>query len=234
VAEKDIYCVAYINRDRISTLNRELTDFGYNHIQVIIPTVKVLRKVFKGKSYFDDVPLLFNYGFVKAPYHNACDPEWLSQFRQDISAIFAWIKDPAAAAQNARPGESYTYASYPRTGIATEQEVAHLVSTAAENSIHSDDEMNALQPGQFIVLQGYPFENMPAEIVKINHRKKEVKVKLDVNSMMDTITVNFENVFYSIYRGGYDENFREDSLDRIGEMGPGFMDKIFFKQQDKQ
>jgi len=81
-------------------------------------------------------------------------------------------------------------------------------------------DLERIKPGQYVKLEGYPFDNMPAEVVSINHKRKEVKVKLLMDSIIQDVTVSFENVFYSIYKN-FDEENREKSIDdlnnRFGE-----------------
>ena len=64
---KNVYCIFYIERKFYKNINKELKAKGYSKIHAVIPEVKILRKAIKGKTYYDEVPVLFNYGFMRMP-----------------------------------------------------------------------------------------------------------------------------------------------------------------------
>ena len=61
------YCIFYIERKYYQNINKELKEKGYKKVRAIIPTINVLKKTAKGKMIFEEVPILFNYGFIKMP-----------------------------------------------------------------------------------------------------------------------------------------------------------------------
>src|SRR5690606_34035011 len=96
-----------------------------------IPTVKVLKKVFKGKNHFEFEPLLFNYGFFKVDYDDACNPDFLMELRSRISAIYGWVKDPATSMVsqvNLKRGNTNFYNGIPAAAVAKDSEIADLIS----------------------------------------------------------------------------------------------------------
>src|SRR5882757_7780452 len=89
------WVVAYIDSTFISSVEKELSKFEiYREIEAYIPTVKVLKKTFKGKQTWEEVPLLFNYGFFKIPRKFAVHHKFLEDLKNNISCIYAWVKDP--------------------------------------------------------------------------------------------------------------------------------------------
>lgn len=225
-----VWLIAYINRSFIDNVSKELIQYDYDDIEAYIPTVRVLRKTFKGQQLFEFVPLLFNYGFFKVPYQLACSAEHLMEMRNRITAIYAWVKDPAITLLNDDPGLTYDNLNFlnakPKAAIATDKEVARMIKATDSMSIFSAEDLARFKPGQYIKLEGYPFDNMPAEIIKINHKKREVKVKLLMDAIVKEVTVSFDNVFYSIYKN-YEESENNISSDEMNQrFGENAIDNI--------
>ena len=222
INDQFIWVLAYIDKDHIDKLQRELDKNNqYIGIEAQIPTVKVLKKQFKGKEHFDNIPLLFNYGFFKIPILWAMSYDLLDKIRKDISCISHWVKDPAKV-----------YLSHTRADLTKTQElgskdvpcatvraedVMRLIKYAQEESIHSSNDIDELKTDSIVTLMAYPFEGMEAKVVEVDKKHKKVKVllRLDMtegeNEFADKITtVSFDNVFYSIYRGAYHEDYNKE------------------------
>ena len=234
---KRVWAIAYIDRNFLPQLPEELKHYGYTDIKCYVPTVRLLKKQFKGKDQFEFVPLLLNYGFFKIPYEKACDSEWLSELRQRIGAIYGWVKDPTknlsekvilradnSGMTKGMPGDNLEddqnmaelYRNLPQCALAKTKEVLALKKSADVLSVFSDEDIDRISIGDYITLKGYPFDNVPAEVLEINKKKQHVKVRLDISSNLDVVTVSFENVFYTIYSSqDPDDPMRETSLDEI-------------------
>lgn len=230
---KKIWVLAYINRDFINRAEIELERYGHNDIEAYIPTVRLLKKKFKGKNVFEFVPLLFNYGFFKIPYHKAINPDFLMELRHHITCIYAWVKDPAKIhlqSTNLKSDNSNFTDAIPHIATATDKEVTRMIKASESMSIYNADDLKRFQPGDHLQLEGYPFDGMPAEIIKINHKKKEVVVKLNIEAIVREVTVSFENVFYTVYKN-FNEQLREDSSDEmIEKYGQNAIDHITFNK----
>ncbi len=219
-----VWCICHINKDGVKKLDIDLSkDTRYMQLEAYIPTVKVLKKKFKGEEHFDEVPLLFNYAFFKMPIKFARDPEFLISLKNDISCIYSWVKDPAAVMSehpvlSIKNIETRHNSSEYSCATATEEEIAGLLGSAAELSIYSKEDIYNLNPGDSVTLHGFPFDGVDATIEKINHKKKEVKVKLELHRLLKQVTVSFDNIFYTIYKSKYNEEpLREVSLDQLRE-----------------
>jgi len=242
-----VWVIAYINRDYIHRVEQDLLSYGFGSIRVYIPTVRILKKQFKNKNIYDYVPLLFNYGFFQLPYDKACDVEFLRTLREKIPAIYAWVSDPIqtlTTKPKLRPDNKETpeeeepeidgmkilkkVEQTPNVAMAREEEIVNLLKAAENMSVFSDGIVQKLEVGSFIVLQGYPYEGMSAEIVEINKTKKTVKVRLLLETMITTATVSFENIFYTVY-SDFDKSHREKSLDEMDSLGKRNLDKIYAK-----
>lgn len=241
-----VWLVAYINSSFISTVEKDLKKFKkYKDVKVYIPTVKILRKQFKGKNEFEEVPLLFNYGFFQIRKISA-HAEFLSQMKEDIPCVFSWVSDSQSLIKS-KP--DIRLLTQPKTkekifaeispeqkvqvATATDKEIENLMSVRNSTTIYSQEEIDNLKTGGIITLKGYPFNDVPARIIHINHKTQKVRVELLITELMKEVTVSFENVFYTIYQGGYDvEGGREESLDEIRKQGKNRLDKLLNKQNN--
>jgi hypothetical protein len=229
---KRIWCIAYIVKDHISTIERDLKHFKHFDVKASVPTVKILKKQFKNEKHFEEVPLLFNYGFFELPFDKACNESYLGQLRQDVAAIFAWVKDPSVVlSKKPELNKDNKLISYPRAAIATESEMAELIKQSQNSSVYLDSDISKVFPGKHVVLKGYPFDDLPAEVISINRRKKEVKVKLNPESIMKEVTVSFDNIFYTIYECYDDDSFPHESLDEMVEKNRYMVDKLYVHLQ---
>jgi len=214
---KHVWVIAYINREFLHRVEEELKKYEYR-IDTYIPTVRVLKKKFKGKQMFEFVPLLFNYGFFKIRYEDACNPDYLMELRFRISAIYAWVKDPLANLNNTtrlKKDNSNFYNGIPAAAIARDSEIAELNKNSENMDIYSSDDLDRFEKGDLITLKGYPFEDMPAELISINKNKKQIKVRLLLEALVKEVTVSYENVFYTVYQGYDDAVGKGDNYDEM-------------------
>jgi len=242
-----VWVVAYISRDHIHRVEDDLLDRGFGSIRVYIPTVRILKKQFKNRNIYDYVPLLFNYGFFQLPYDKACNVEFLRKLREEIPAIYGWVLDPTKVIKtkprlrmdNKNPeleeeeevDESGVKIlkkvhQIPKVAIAREEEIVELLKAAENQSVFSDGLVERLQEGDFLTLQGYPYDGMTAEVIDINTNKKQVKVRLLLETMITTSVVSFENIFYTVY-ADFDKSLKEKSLDEIHEKGKRSLDRLY-------
>lgn len=210
-----VWIIAYIDVDYIGRVSKELSRF--DNVEAYIPTIKILKKNFKGKAHFEYVPLLFNYGFFKLPKFMAFNQDFLAKVKDYVSCISGWVKDTSKLGPIARSTAKEKKDLAP-VGLASDEEISALLQIQEDLSIYNSKELKNLGPGSWITLQGYPFEGMQAEILQINYNTKKVEVALDTvgSGLLSNVIVNFENVFYTIYRGGYDDSL--SSLVSLDEM----------------
>ena len=118
------------------------------------------------------------------------------------------------------------------TALATDKEVARLNKKRKAMNVYSADEIGRLQPGDYIKLKGYPFDDMPATIISINKKQGKVKVSLEMSAIVKEVTVSFENVFYTVYQG-FNEESKEESYDEtLEKYGSNSVDKMLFQNLD--
>lgn len=219
------YCIAYINRKLLDRLQLDLNKSDLD-IEVVIPTVNVLTKKFKGKDHYDEVPLMLNYGFVNVPTDELWNLEYFREIAYDISCISGFLK--------IRGIENVQVAT------ATKDEVLDVVVTGKKRSIYTGMDFNTKEgrneirkryepyvneegkhvEGKVISLKGYPFDGVQAQITKIRFSKCEVEVLLQLgiggNTIAQSATISFHNMFYTIYDDSDEsDNMREKALEDI-------------------
>lgn len=209
-----VWLIAYIDSSKVERLQRDIDKFPeyQMNIDAHVPMVRILKKKFKGKDYFENVPLLFNYGFFRIPMAWAINRDILDIMKSNITCIFGWVTDPAKAERPSKKVEKlntnrkraipYAYCD--------ESTVKRLLKIAKNESIHSSENIDSLKPGDVINLIGYPFEGMEAVIVSVDKRSKRVLVEIGELGISREVSVSFDNVFYSIYRGSYEETYNQE------------------------
>lgn len=214
-----IWVVAYINSEHLHLVHQQLkASPEYDEVEAYIPTIKVLKKQFKGKDQFEEVPLLFNYGFFKIPRKFAIHFKYLENMKANITCIFAWVKDGAKVVRTRIRGTGTD--SDIAVATASAEEIAELIRSTIDIGAHSAEDLHLLKPGELITLRGYPWEGSQAEYVGINDKKNKVIVKLILFDQLKEVEVSFDNVFFTIYRDrrNYDDSIPiGESLDEMKE-----------------
>lgn len=203
------YVIAHINKDFIFKVEKDLANFGKknlpknpHHLKAFIPTVKILRKQFKGRDIFENVPLLFNYGFFQVP-NQYLVMDFLLRLKSDVPAIHSWIRSDRH--------ESTSIA------IARKKELQGLREAFLKYSIYDRHDVDLLLPGTTINLKGYPFDGMDAKVVKVDKKKEKIKVELLLGGLIKTTEVSFDNAIYTIYHSrSLEDGVKEEYIEELG------------------
>lgn len=224
------WSIAYVDSSAMSTLDKDLAKTGVKGIKHLIPTVKVLRKKFKGKAFFDEVPLLFNYGFFKLPTTIIHSKDALMDIKSKVPAIYSWLYtldcDKKSKGEKVSPRGMVETIKY--------REIIRLRNIGLLESVYSSNDISNIGPGSYIVLKGYPFDNIPAEVISVNRSKEELKVNLLLESSIREVIVTYSNVFYTVY-SEYEEPCTMDnaSIESLVERSKFKLDKLYFNEQDE-
>lgn len=236
---KYCYVVAYINRDFLGILKQQLKKHKeYKDVEPYIPTVRVLKKKFKGKEQFEEVPLLFQYGFFKVPRSLAIHYNFLDSLKENISCIYAWVKDPLKKVKPLVVSKEESIGKLNDTHVpiatATSKEIAALIRATINIGAHGPDDLSLLKRGDFIILKGYPYEGIEAEFLELNEKKGKVKVRIIMFSQNREVEVSYDNVFFTLYQNeNYDpDKLSKTSLDAMNDNNT--LDKLMKKQKGNE
>ena len=171
-------------------------------MKAIVPTISVLKKSRKGKNEYEDVPLLFNYGFIKMKPEKAFDRYYLNKLKRDIPGILSFMKslDYRPKRKRLRVDNAEDFDDYSTVATITKEEVKKYRRMSKANKIFSVNDITRVAIGDYVVLRGYPFEGIPAIILEsnLNTRKMLVKLYPEMDGSLE-IEVPMENVLYSAY-----------------------------------
>jgi hypothetical protein len=180
---------------------------GYDGIDIIVPKVRLLKRTLYGKEEFTYKPLLFNYGFVRMPITYSYYYEVLSHLTQVSKTIAGFIfrrkwdlqqeRLSAAITTEDRINEESGTIKKPFSQCLLEtvskEEVRSLNNLASNMDVYQCT--NELSIGAFVILQGYPFSNLVAQI----ESKHNTHIKVRLVETDTIVTVTKENLYYTPY-----------------------------------
>ena len=207
-----VYCICYVENKYYQHIDKDLHQYNRyvdDKIKAIIPTVNILKKTVKGKPIYEKVPILFSYGFIKMPLARAYSREYLNRMKREIPGIRGWVKSTETLhprKKKLRVDNMDIFDDFSIVATATRKEIRHLKRLSKDNKRFSIDNLN-LKVGDYLVLRGYPFEGVDANILDINHTTKKVKLLLYPENGKMEISLPFDNVIYSVYN-----NYDPDKL----------------------
>lgn len=205
-----VYCICRIDQKYWKDINEELSERGYKKVKAFIPSIKILKKSKAGKNIYDEVPYLFNYGFIRMKSEKAYDRQFLNKLKRDIPGILGFMKSPETMfprKKRARIDNAEDFDDFSMVATVTKEEVKFYKNNAKKNQVFSANDITNIQIGSYVTLRGYPFEGIEATIDEINLTTKMVTVTLYPEKGSLVIQVPMENVFYSVY-----QNYNEDIL----------------------
>lgn len=215
-----IYCICRIDRKHYTTINEELKELGYKNIKAIIPTIHLLRRSRKGVNTYEEVPLLFNYGFIKMRTFRGYDRNFLNKLKKDITGIGSWLKSPEHLHNKKirmRVDNAEDFDDFSIVATVKRSDVKRYQKISKANQIYSVSDIAKISLGEYVVLRGYPFEGISAVVNDINFTSKLVTVTIYPEKGSMTLQIALENVLYSIY-----QNYDEDKLyAAVGEYNMG-------------
>ena len=208
---KKVWNVIYIDRRYIDPGNLEKYQ-GLYDIKISIPTILVLKRVTKGKNDYQEVPYLFNLGFLRVPKNKRYDIDYLCKLRREIPFIMGYLRDTMLG----ESGNNYAMVSA--------QEINRIIEDANSKSIYDNVE-EVLKIGDVVELTGYPWAGLTAEVISINKEKEKAKVRVKEKTFDITVEIPLYNICYTQYTEELDgTSIREDYIEDIN---PGRVNKIY-------
>ena len=230
-----VYCIFRLDRKFYKRINKDLISRGYKHVKAIVPTISVLKKSRKGKNEYEDVPLLFNYGFIRMRSDKAFDRYYLNKIKRDIPGILSFMKslDHKPKRKRLRIDNAEDFDDYSVVATISRGEVIRYKHMAKANKIYSVDDITRIGIGDYVILRGYPFEGIPAILLESNLNTKKMLVKLypETDGNLE-IEVPMENVLYSAYHESdeyklYSTDFEKD----ISQIPDGSTEELLMNRQ---
>lgn len=230
-----VYCIFRLDRKYYKRINKDLRSRGYSHARAIIPTVSVLKKSRNGKNEYEDVPLLFNYGFLRLKSDKAFNRYYLNTLKRAIPGIMSFMKslDSRPKRKRLRIDNAEDFDDYSFVATISKEEVKKYKRIAKANKIYSADDITRVGIGDYVILRGYPFEGIPAIILDSNLTTKRILVKIyPENTSSLEIEVPLENVLYSAYHES-DEYKLYSSKDEIdmSQIEDGSTEELLLSKQ---
>jgi len=196
------YCICRIDSKYWKTINSELVEKGYREIRCYVPVVNLLRKSRDKKDYFDEVPLLFNYGFIRMRTSLAYDRNFLTRLRKDITGINSFVKSldyMHPKRQKKRIDNAEDFDDFSKVATITKAQLRYYKGLSKANKIYSLNDIK-VEVGEYVTLRKYPFEGLIAKIIDFNYSNHTAIVEIyPGQGSVLSLQLPFENIIYTVY-----------------------------------
>lgn len=200
------WMIIYINRNKFLDTDIEKVEKEYG-IEIVVPVTRVLKGKHRGRNNYEDVPYLFNFGFLRVPKFRRYDIDYLVKLKREIPLLLGFLRDTTL------PSQGFNFA------MISSREVNRIIRDAGQSSIYSEHQEENIKIGNSIKLSGYPFEGLYGVVEKINKEKQNMVISIEIsNGAPLKITVPFFNIYYTMYH--YDMNstdYLENGFEEVGE-----------------
>lgn len=198
--------IIYIDRNKFLDTDIEKVEKEYG-IEIVVPVTRVLKGKHRGRNNYEDVPYLFNFGFLRVPKFRRYDIDYLVKLKREIPLLLGFLRDTTL------PSQGFNFA------MVSSREVNRIIRDAGQSSIYSEHQEENIKIGDSIKLSGYPFEGLYGVVEKINKEKQNMVISIEIsNGAPLKITVPFFNIYYTMYH--YDMNstdYLENGFEEVGE-----------------
>lgn len=198
--------IIYIDRNKFLDTDIEKVEKEYE-IEIVVPVTRVLKGKHRGRNNYEDVPYLFNFGFLRVPKFRRYDIDYLVKLKREIPLLLGFLRDTTL------PSQGFNFA------MISSREVNRIIRDAGQSSIYSEHQEENIKIGDSIKLSGYPFEGLYGVVEKINKEKQNMVISIEIsNGAPLKITVPFFNIYYTMYH--YDMNstdYLENGFEEVGE-----------------
>lgn len=197
-----VYCIFYLERDYYTRIDKDLESKGYGNIRAIIPTVRVLKKVVHNREVYEEVPILFNYAFMRIPRDKAYSRDFMNKLKKQIPGIRGWVKAPETLhpkKKKRRIDNMDIFDDFSIVATATKKEVRYFQRLSKQNKRFSVQDIMNIHVGDYLVLKGYPYDGIDATVIDVNHNTKMVKLLLYPQMGKMEISLPFDQVIDTVY-----------------------------------
>lgn len=206
-----VYTICRIDTKDWRNINHELVEHGYKDIKCFVPTLTMVKKTYRGqKKEVEEVPMLFNYGFIRMRSEVAYNRNFLFRLKREIPGIVSFLKslDSMHVKKKRRiVDNAEDWDDFSKVATVTKKEFRHYMRLSRANQVFSLDEV-MVNVGDFVVMRGYPLDGMPAKVMDFNYPNKTAIVEIyPGEGSVLSMQIPLENILYSPY-----EHYQEDLL----------------------
>lgn len=205
-----VYCICRIDTKFWKGINSSLQERGYSDIKCFVPTVQVLLSSKDKKHQYKDVPLLFNYGFIRMRSTKAYNRQFLRELSQNVQGINGFLKSldymhPKKLRRRIDNAEDWD--DFSKVATVSREEFKYYQGLAKANQIYHLSDV-AVKAGETVILKKYPFDGLIAKILDFNFSNKTVMVEIyPGNGSVIKLQLPLDNILYTPY-----DNYDEDNL----------------------
>lgn len=209
-----VYCICRVDTKVWKGINSSLQERGYSDIKCFVPTVQVLSSSKDKKHQYKDVPLLFNYGFVRMRLTQAYNRQFLRELSQNIQGIIGFLKSldymhPKKLRRRIDNAEDWD--DFSKVATVSREEFRYYMGLAKANQIYHLSDV-AVKAGETVILKKYPFDGLIAKILDFNFSNKTVMVEIyPGNGSVIKLQLPLDNILYTPYDDYYEENLLVNS-----------------------
>lgn len=205
-----VYCICRVDTKFWKGINSSLQERGYSDIKCFVPTVQVLSSSKDKKHQYKDVPLLFNYGFVRMRSTQAYNRQFLRELSQNVQGIIGFLKSldymhPKKLRRRIDNAEDWD--DFSKVATVSREEFKYYRDLAKANQIYHLSDV-AVKAGETVILKKYPFDGLIAKVLDFNFSNKTVMVEIyPGNGSVIKLQLPLDNILYTPY-----DNYDEDNL----------------------
>ena len=198
-----VYAIVRVNDETFLNIQHELDIAGFSYLKAVVHHVPVLVSTRGGgKKEYIQVPLLFNYGFIRVPLELLYNREFVNEIPKVVPSIYGWLLSPEHLHKKKikmRVDNRDIWDDFTQVAIASKKEVLHLKRLAKAHQVFGLEDLATVPIGSYITLRGYPYEGLGATLLEVNLNTKQVKVQICETIASLDIWLDFEHVYYSPY-----------------------------------
>ena len=206
-----VYTICRIDTKDWRNINHELVEHGYKDIKCFVPTLTMVKKTYRGqKKEVEEVPMLFNYGFIRMRSEVAYNRNFLFHLKREIPGIVSFLKSLDSMhvkKKRRRVDNAEDWDDFSKVATVPKKEFRHYMRLSRANQVFSLDEV-MVNVGDFVVMRGYPLDGMPAKVLDFIYPNKTAIVEIyPGEGSVLSMQIPLENILYSPY-----EHYQEDLL----------------------
>ena len=219
-----VYCICRIDRKYWKDINDDLKSRGYKRMKCFVPTVSIIRKTKQGRNTTEEVPMLFNYGFIRMSTKMAYNRQLLRELRRNIPGIHGWMLslESMHPKRLRKRVDTEDFDDFSKVAIISKEEYQYYRRLSKKNQVYSMEDIVKVPLGSFITLKGHPFSGLNAKLEDISYINRTAVVKIfPGGESVLNLQLPLDNVLYTIYDNYEDpitDDFNRVDIDNLSEM----------------